>query len=147
MKNISIALLILVCCLYSCEKTGAGKTTPAVTPETESQQALIGKWTVSKVTVTTFNKNSSIPANSKTVSTISKQWEFKTDGSLLVQEDKSSSNLTYRVSSPNKITIVNGNEIQEVDLKIQTNKIVLSEMNLAPDGTSRTDEIELTKMN
>jgi hypothetical protein len=147
MKNISIAFLILVCCLYSCEKTGAGKTTTAAAPEAESQQALLGKWSVSKVTVTTFNKNSSVPANSKTVSTNSRQWEFKSDGSLLVQDNKSGSTLSYRFSSPSKITIVNGSEIQELDLRVQTNKIVLTGVNIAPDGTSRTSELELSKLN
>ena len=148
MKNIKILILTLAAIAlgFSCKKSNADAAATDNTVTNNIAQKLIGKWEVQNTTITISNKESGAIISLKQVDFPIKQWEFRQDNNLYLQNGNLFESIPFRLESGNKLFLNYLNTTQTMEANFQGGKIFLVETISLNDGTLSRETLELTKM-
>ena len=145
MKKLSyILFVLLMVSTYSCKKGDLNKSiNNAAAVE---QPSIIGKWTITNMTVTLTHKDSKISNNTAkpTESSAAKQqWEFKSDGNLYIQNGLSALIIPYQRPNAGKIILSYKNVPDTLDVTIKLNKVLFTENKILANGKTSITTLEL----
>jgi hypothetical protein len=144
-KSLSILFILLtVVAINSCRKNDIQKATDNATSSVK-QQSVVGKWTVTNMTVTITNKDSKATNTSKSSEPASakQQWEFNADGNLYIQHGLSTATIPYQIVTAGKIILSYKNASDTLDVSTSPNKVILTESKILPNGKISNMILEL----
>lgn len=145
MKNIlSTSLLVMIIMLsISCQKSDVK---PANHIQTNIDQSISGRWVVATAYTGITSSDPKVDSYSKPVYLSEKYWEFGNDGNLYVKSNSTTEIIPFKVENGNKLVLLYGKSLaQTLDLRIEQNKMTITEIRQLTANSKSVDIINLEK--